>query len=140
MDNASKELNIESAVLISVMLVSVGVMIYQQAAGVIGQGQSSMDALEVQMANQIYTQYLGNKKNRNACAQLLDTASQQKAAGAEHTVDFSFVNMPSGVAATDLKAAAKTIRSTSNYTYNIEVETTDSSGYITKIKITGVNG
>ncbi len=154
MDNASKALIIAGAVLIAVMLVSVGVMIYQQASGVIGQGQSSMDALEVQMANQIYTQYIGNAKNRNACAQLIDTAAQQISAGAEHTVELKTVKVPSRTAgattstesnatvktADDMRNLARGVRAESNYTYKIEVSKTDTSGYYTELTITGTKG
>ena len=143
MDNASKALIIAGAVLIAVMLVSVGVMIYNQAAGVIGQGQSNMDALEITMANQPYTQYEGANKNRNAVGQLLDTIAQAYDAGAEHTVSVTIESAPKTFSdntnTSEIREAAKEIRKASNYKYTVTFDK-DQNGYIDSCKIVGSKG
>lgn len=150
MDNASKALIIAGAVLIAVMLVSVGVMIYQQAQGVITQGQSNMDALEITMANQIYTSYEGANKNRSAVGQLLDVISQQYDAASEHTVAVTIeagtnTSIDFGLSGEDgtkpdkIRAAASAIRTASNYKYKVEFGK-DQNGYIENCTITATKG
>ena len=148
MDNASKALIIAGAVLIAVMLVSVGVMIYNQAAGVITQGQSNMDALEITMANQTYTQYEGANKNRNAVGQLLDTIAQAYDAASEHTVAVEIkggetndnINVAAGtITPSTIRTAATNIRKASNYKYTV-VFGKDQNGYIDSVTITASKG
>ena len=147
MDNASKALIIAGAVLIAVMLVSVGVAIYQQAQGVVDQGQSSMNALEIKMANAKYTTYEKEGQNRNAIVQLLNQVIQGYKQNDEHVVfvtikakDGSGVTMPTDSTLDKSNDVAKitkardVIRKTTNLTYNVTTET-DNSGYIDHVKI-----
>ena len=58
MENASKALIIAGAILISILIISLGVIIYQQAAGVVN--NNSMDELEVTQFNSKFTEYCGD--------------------------------------------------------------------------------
>ena len=58
MENASKALIIAGAILISILIISLGVIIYQQAAGVVN--NNSMDELEVTQFNSKFENYFGN--------------------------------------------------------------------------------
>ena len=64
MDNASKALIIAGAILIAVMLVSLGVMLYNTAAGVAESSIGSMEQLGVQGFNGQFETYFGGAKSR----------------------------------------------------------------------------
>ena len=58
MENASKALIIAGAILLSILIISLGIMIYNQAAGVVN--NNAMDELEVNQFNQKFSQYFGD--------------------------------------------------------------------------------
>ena len=58
MENASKALIIAGAILLAILIISLGIMIYNQAAGIAQ--NNSMNELEVQQFNQKFTQYEGS--------------------------------------------------------------------------------
>ena len=87
MDNASKALIIAGAVLIAVMLVSVGVMIYNNAVGVIDTGRDSMDRLSINMENSEFEQYLGTNKRRQDVVQLIKLAKRFNQQSEDRQVD-----------------------------------------------------
>ncbi len=57
MENASKALIIAGAILLAILIISLGIMIYQQAAGVVN--SNAMTEVELQQFNQKFTQYVG---------------------------------------------------------------------------------
>lgn len=57
MENASKALIIAGAILLSILIISLGIMIYNNASGVVK--NSSMNQVEIQQFNQQFTQYEG---------------------------------------------------------------------------------
>ena len=57
MENASKALIIAGAILLAILIISLGIMIYNQAAGVVK--NNSMTEVEVTTFNQKFEQYLG---------------------------------------------------------------------------------
>lgn len=58
MENASKALIIAGAILLAILIISLGIMIYNQAAGVVN--NNAMDEVEVAAFNQKFTQYEGS--------------------------------------------------------------------------------
>ena len=54
MDNASKALVMAGAILIAVMLVSIGVLIYNSAVGTVNTGLEQMSGTEVELFNNSY--------------------------------------------------------------------------------------
>ncbi len=141
MDNASKALIIAGAVLIAVMLVSVGVAIYQQAQGVVDQGKSSMAGLEVTMANAKYSMYEKKGQSRREIEQLLNQVAQGYAQNDEHTVIVNFKSIsPAPSQAKDRDTALKArdvIKKVTNHTFDVETKT-DKSGYIYEMTVTCV--
>lgn len=74
MENASKALIIAGAILLSILIISLGIMIYNQAAGVVN--NNSMDELEITQFNEKFTQYCGSNvrgANVNALKHAIDT-------------------------------------------------------------------
>lgn len=58
MENASKALIIAGAILLAILIISLGILIYNQAAGVVN--NNSMSEVEAQNFNQKFTQYEGS--------------------------------------------------------------------------------
>ena len=63
MENATKALIIAGAVLISILLISVGIMVFNSASDPINQSQNSSEAQAIQMFNESFNQYLGRKQD-----------------------------------------------------------------------------
>lgn len=57
MENASKALIIAGAILLAILIISLGIMIYNQAAGVVN--KNAMSEVEITQFNQKFTQYEG---------------------------------------------------------------------------------
>ncbi len=60
MENASKALIIAGAILLAILLITLGILVYNQASGVIN--SNAMDEVEVQQFNQKFVQYEGDQK------------------------------------------------------------------------------
>ncbi len=60
MENASKALIIAGAILLAILIITLGIVIYQQASGVIN--NSSMSQVEVTQFNTQFTQYQGKQR------------------------------------------------------------------------------
>ena len=58
MENASKALIIAGAILLAILIISLGILIYNQASGVVN--NNAMSEVETQNFNQKFTQYEGN--------------------------------------------------------------------------------
>ena len=58
MENASKALIIAGAILLAILIIALGVMIYQQAAGVVN--NNSMSEVDISTFNTKFTQYQGD--------------------------------------------------------------------------------
>ena len=59
MENASKALIIAGAILLAILIISLGIMIYKQASGVVN--NNAMTEVEVTSFNQKFEQYMGDK-------------------------------------------------------------------------------
>lgn len=71
MENASKALIIAGAILISILIITLGIMIYGQAKGVIN--DNAMSDLEIQQFNQKFTQYEGDRVRGATVNSMLQT-------------------------------------------------------------------
>lgn len=58
MENASKALIIAGAILLAILIISLGIMIYNQASGVVN--NNSMSEVDISTFNQKFTQYEGD--------------------------------------------------------------------------------
>lgn len=82
MENASKALIIAGAILLAILIISLGIMIYNQAAGVVN--NNAMSEVEINQFNQKFTQYAG-KTVRGATVNALvnSVAANNSAADSE---------------------------------------------------------
>lgn len=60
MENASKALIIAGAILLAILIISLGIVIYQQAKGVIN--ENAMSQVEITQFNTQFTQYQGKQR------------------------------------------------------------------------------
>ncbi len=61
MENASKALLIAGSILIVILLIAVGMMVFNGARGSIDEAVAQMSAQDLQMFNQQFTQYEGTR-------------------------------------------------------------------------------
>ncbi len=73
MENASKALIIAGAILLAILIISLGIMIYQQASGVVN--NNSMTEVEVSTFNSKFEQYLGSKVRGASVNALVNTVN-----------------------------------------------------------------
>ena len=58
MENASKAIIIGGSVLVAILIVSLGIVIYNSSKGTTGTAKEAVDTLEVQLYNQKFEKYL----------------------------------------------------------------------------------
>ncbi len=72
MENASKALIIAGAILLVILLISLGILVYNNAKGTIE--DANLSEQEIQVFNEKFTQFLGTKKTADDVRNLLQTA------------------------------------------------------------------
>lgn len=144
MENASKALLIAGAILICILLIGVGMLVYNGALNGILGGMSSMDANAKEQFNSAFTQYEGKKSGANARAVIGNIITSNSTNQEEEGKLVSLVVETTPYTATpnDLKmnemSKAKSNINTGAY-YNIELEYNTSTGLVNKVKITKAN-
>ena len=148
MENASKALIIAGAILLSILLISLGIMVYNNAKGTIS--DANLDSEAAQTFNTKISQYCGKKKNANDMNGLVAAISSsngaQKGKADTHyillTVDGSVTTeYYTGDAKTGYESNTATKAKSTNYpnfsagiTYEASY-TTDESGFINAVTI-----
>ena len=129
MENASKALIIAGAILLAILIISLGIMIYSQASGVVN--NNSMTEVEVTTFNQKFEQYLGDKvrgANVNSLINAVNTNNMS-------TDDTSKQVTLDGATAGSDKITSNKDKKT-GATYKVEVTKYTKGGLIEEIKIT----
>ncbi len=135
MENATKALMIAGAVLIAILIISVGMMIFSQGDSVIKGSQGKIDQVAVQAFNSAYDSYEGDQKG-SALKQLISTVISSNATY-EGTQDDKVISVKVGTseAAKDskgLSTARASLVAGKAYTVSFDYNT---SGYINVINI-----
>ena len=130
MENASKALIIAGAILLSILLISLGIMVYNNAKNTVG--SADMSETEVQAFNGKFTSYLGNSITANQVYTLCDTVQTsnqaEKTNGTKRYVEVK-VTPPGGGAAvtygsaTDGGTSKNIERLPSSSTYKVKATT-----------------
>ena len=135
MENATKALMIAGAVLIAILIISVGMMIFSQGDSVIKGSQGKIDQVAVQAFNSAYDSYEGDQKG-SALKQLISTVISSNATytGIQDDKVISVkVGTSDAVKDSDgLSKARKDLVAGRKYTVSFEYNT---SGYINVINI-----
>ncbi len=125
MENASKALIIAGAILVSIILISLGIMVMNSTGDVTGRMQEEMDSTSIQSFNSKFTQYAGKQKG-STIKNLMNTMESSNASSS-HAVTVSGVL---GTTASAVRTAAKLTT-----TYTITVSDSDNDGYMDLIDI-----
>lgn len=128
MENASKALIIAGAILISIILISIGIMVVQSANGVVGGAQESFNEQEIRMFNSEFENYIGTQKGST----VRNLMSKVNSSNATHDEDHQVTVVgPNGE--TDTNTIVSSIRPTSNYT--VSFTTDPKSGLIKEVTV-----
>lgn len=133
MENASKALIIAGAILLSILIISLGIMIFNQASGVVN--NNAMTEVEVNSFNQKFEQYLGDKvrgANVNALVQAVNTNNMANDDDSKKVE----INDSTGAIKLDNTSGMYNKGAKTGNTYKVEIEATTNGGLIQKIKIT----
>ena len=112
MENATKALIIAAAILIAIVLISLGVFVLGQGSTMV-QENSDMTEVQVSTFNSKWEAFLGNKVSASKVKQLINTVNQQQ------TDDASKKVVLTGVMSLNLIEAGKT--------YKVEVDSNSSN-------------
>ena len=122
MENASKALIIAGAILLAILIISLGILIYNQASGVAT--ENSMDEVSIQTFNNKFLQYAGDQKGAAVRALLSQINASNASSDTAHQVQTDPINID-------------TSKIDTGTTYTVKVEINSGTGYVNKVTITG---
>lgn len=136
MENASKALIIAGAILLSILLISLGIMIFNQAQDTVG--NSGMSKAEIQTFNSNFTKYEGTKKGSDvkALIQEVNTSNAsdvQEGNGRQITIT-GVVDAATGNGTTTAQTYA-TSKVASSKQYTVTIGYDSNSGYVNSITL-----
>ena len=101
MENASKALIIAGAILISIILISIGMMVISSGNILVGRAQTTMDEQDISAFNAKFLNYAGRQRG-STVKQLMQTviSSNTNADGQKVEVDFDGEDDPQTIMAT----------------------------------------
>lgn len=137
MENASKALLIAGAVLICIVLISVGMVIVQSSQDVTDQVGDITSTQAAQTFNSQFTKYAGTQKGSSVKSLLETVAANNKATASTgaHLVKVTFTD-GSLNGSSDSSAITKAMTNVVNSKkYTITVEALDNDGFVQSIKI-----
>ena len=128
MENATKALIIAGAILISIILISIGIMVVQSASGVTGAAAEEMSKQEIDLFNAQFSSYAGQQKGSTVRSLMGVVIASNAAHDEQHQVT---VEGPSKEKTAD--EVRNNIKATTTYT--VKITSDEKSGLITKIEI-----
>ena len=135
MENATKALLIAAAVLVAILIISLGIGVYNMAAETMG--SVDLSGTEVQAFNEQFSQYNGNKKRGSEVNAMLKTVLtsnlNEAAAGSTKFVEVTAgaTGMPSlATNATSISTTADPAKM-----YKMTVNYSSTTGLVTSIKV-----
>ena len=136
MENASKALLIAGAILICIVLISVGMLVLNSTTDVTDQVGDITTSQAAQSFNSNYTGYAGTQKGSSVRQLLGAIATNNQTNNAGHTIKVTTSNI--GTDITDVNDAsditAKMSDIVNSATYTVEITAMD-AGYVSAIKI-----
>lgn len=141
MENASKALIIAGAILLSILIIGLGMAIYQQASGAIG--NANMDPQKIQAYNSEFASYEGTKSGTQVRA-LLDVVRSHNLANTDDpslnvkAMTGSAASVTTAPTALVTASAINDIKKTVNAgkTYTVDFGYDANSGFIVAVGIT----
>lgn len=126
MENASKALIIAGAILIAILLISVGIILVNSGKDVTETGTAGMASQKIQTFNSQFTAYEGTKKGSEIRG-VYNTVNASNATDSEHQVSITGVT------------SAGNLSATKNYTVTITYATSDVAGVTEKGYVQTIN-
>lgn len=130
MENASKALIIAGAILLSILIIGLGMLIFNKAKDAIS--NTGMDKQKVDAYNSEFEAYVGEHVNGTRVRSLIDTVRTHNISNVDD--DTLKITVNNKTEAGDLNTLKGNYKAGNNYKVEIE-EYSKSTGYITKIKI-----
>ena len=131
MENASKALIIAGAILLAILIITLGIMVYRQAAGVVD--SNAMDEVAVSSFNEKFTQYEGeNIRGANVRA-LVNSIVQNNLSNSDDTS--KQVTLKFGTYNKVITSAGD-VNILTGKSYKVECTPDKNSGYITTVTLT----
>ena len=115
MENASKALIIAGAILLSILIISLGIMVYNNAKNTVG--SANLSKQEIQTFNSQWEAYVGSNKTASEVRTMIQAVIASNAA--EKTGEGRNVDVFNGDNKVDLKNGLPTISSSSTYTIEV---------------------
>ena len=128
MENASKALIIAGAILLSILLISLGIMIFNQAQDTVT--NSGMTEAELTAFNNKFLKYEGKQKGTMVKSMIQDVMANNANASDGHTVKVLHGN-------TDITNDTSSINTKQTYTITMQYGTNNSGSRITQIYVAG---
>ena len=148
MENASKALIIAGAILLAILLISLGIMIYTQASGVVN--TNAMSEVEISTFNKKFTQYGSSNVRGSQITALIDAIIQnnlsnsgdesRKVGLVQSGATTSWSGTPVTAAnGTKITTSSQAATALSGKTYNVKYTPNSTTGLVEKIEITPTN-
>ena len=134
MENASKALLIAGAILLSILIISLGIMVFQNARGTIS--DSNLDDQKIQVYNNKFTTYMGTSVDASKVNALIEAVNANNATSDNKiTITYSATAAAIGTTTASNNMYAFTVSQTQKYkvTYTL-----GASGMINAITIANV--
>lgn len=133
MENASKALLIAGAVLIVILLISVGIMIFNSSKGLFGSATTNMSQQEKTMFNTKFTMYEGPNVSGTQLRELIRAVitNNTDEDNAKVTINGNEINGTTN--ATKIPGTTTTITTTSRYTVTCVID--EKTGLVSNITI-----
>lgn len=146
MENATKALMIAGAVLIAIMIIGIGMMIYQSASGTINDAMGSVDQIAIDTFNGDLIGYEGTQKGTQVKALITKVITLNSTNNEAHPERLLTVNVLGTAIApgTDVSAQISSLSTAraqnivAGRTYNVSFDYA-TTGYISTITITDPN-
>ena len=140
MENASKALIIAGAILLAILIISLGIMIYQQASGVVN--NNAMSEVDISSFNQKFTQYEGENVRGAQINALLDqvrnnNVTYQNDSSRQVTIEGNSATWNgTGKVSGNLINPQTTLKAQTGRTYKVQCAIDTKTGLVNKITIT----
>ncbi len=140
MENASKALIIAGAILLAILIISLGIMIYQQASGVVN--NNAMSEVDISSFNQKFTQYQGENVRGAQINALLDqvrnnNVTYQNDSSRQVTIEGNSATWNgTGKVSGNLINPQTTLKAQTGRTYKVQCAIDTKTGLVNKITIT----
>ena len=136
MENATKALLIAAAVLIAILIISLGLAVYNSSAETVKSANLSQQ--EVQAANEKFARYNGNNKRGSEVNAMLQTVLNSNV-DADATGEEAKKVSVTGDVTLASDATSITSRADTSKLYNIEVVYGGTGGLVSEIKVSEAN-